>query len=398
MRKSLCIYALALSLVLVSFPVSAQEPDIAAQWLAQVNQARLDAGLAPYKRSSNLSAAAQRHADDVATHGFANPADVHLGSDGTHEQERVAETDYVAWMWNGGGLIVDENMATYDTIAESMEFFLGSAVHRNNILSSQYREIGIGVSMDDSGGYYHVLVFGVRPNVLPVFINDDAATTDDPNVAIRLTNEEARPDGEGVDKIGQAIEVRIGDDREWDDQPWQPWDSYVPWTLPRTAGEHAVYVQFRDAAGRTAEAVDTIILEGEGLVEPTPLPPPPTAAPTSAPTEMPVPPTTAPEPTATLEPTLLPRSTATPTPEPSPTLVLATATLSMPSPSPGADGPTPFPTWTPLPTLEPPQPGESRPPFALLAALQGAVILSGLYLVLRRGRAGESKDDLDVPV
>jgi uncharacterized protein YkwD len=255
MRKSLCACVFALCLVLISFPVSAQEPDLVSQWLVQVNQVRLDAGLAPYKRSSNLTTAAQRHADDVAAHGFVDPSDVHLGSDGTHEQERVAETDYAAWTWNGGGLIVDENMSTYDTIEASMEFFMGSAVHRSNILSSTYREIGIGVSVDSDGGYYHVLVFGVRPNMLPVFINDDAATTDDPNVAIRLTNEEARPDGEGTNKIGRAIEVRVSDDRNWDDQPWQPWRDYVPWTLPETPGEHTVYVQFRDAAGRTRSSL-----------------------------------------------------------------------------------------------------------------------------------------------
>ncbi|MBN1813137.1 MAG: hypothetical protein JXA14_14975 [Anaerolineae bacterium] len=392
MRKSLCAYVLALCLVLVSFPISAQESDLAAQWLVQVNRVRLDAGLAPYKRSNNLAAAAQRHADDVAAHGFADPGDVHLGSDGTYEQERVAETGYAAWTWNGGGLVVDENMATYDTIAASMEFFLGSAVHRNNILSSQYREIGIGVSTDDGGEYYHVLVFGVRPNVLPVFINDGAATTDDPNVAIRLTNEETRPDGEGADKMGQAIEVRIRDDREWDDQPWQPWDTYVPWTLPEMSGEHTVYVQFRDAAGRTAESADTIVLEGEGLAEPTPLPP--TATSTPEPTETPVPPTVTSEPTAMPEPTNLPEPTGTFTPEPSPTVTL-TPTPFESSPSTQAGGPTPFPTWTPLPTLEPPQPNKSQPPFYLLAALQGVVLLFGLYLVLRRGRAEESRDAPD---
>jgi uncharacterized protein YkwD len=396
MRKSLCIFVLAFCLMLVSFPVSAQDTDLATQWLVRVNQVRLDAGLALYRRSSNLNIAAQRHADDVAAHGFADPGDVHLGSDGTHEQERVAETGYAAWTWNGGGLIVDENMATYDTIEASMEFFLDSTAHRNNVLSSQYREIGIGVSIDDSGGYYHVLVFGVRPNVLPVFINDGAATTDDPNVAIRLTNEEARPDGEGADKMGQAIEVRTSGDREWDDQPWQPWDTYVPWRLPETSGEHTVYVQFRDAAGRTAESWDTIILEGEGLVEPTETPVPPSATSTPEPTETPIPPTATLEPTATPEPTIPPEPTGTFTPEPSPTVAL-TSTPFEPSPSPQAGGPTPFPTWTPLPTLDPPQSAESRPPFFLLAALQGVVLLFGLYLVLRRERVGESRDAPDTP-
>lgn len=388
MRKSLCIYVLALCLALVSFPISAQEPDLVAGWLARVNQVRLDAALAPYESSGLLAAAAQRHADDVAAHGFASGDDPHLGSDGTHEQERVAQAGYVAWTWNSGGTIVDENMSTHDTIDAGMDFFLGSEAHRNNILSSRYREIGIGVATDGAGGYYHVLVFGVRPNVFPIFINDGAATTDDPNVAIHLTNEEARPDGEGTDKMGQAIEVRISDDRDWDDQPWQPWSSYVPWTLPETSGEHAVYVQFRDAAGRTTESADTIILEGEGPVEPTPVPPTFTPEPTATA----IPPTNTPEPTATPEPTLVPEPTVTATSAPSP---VPSPTLFVPTPSPQLGGPTSFPTWTPLPTLVPPQSSESQPPFCLLGALQGVVVLFGLYLILRRGRRGQPEESPD---
>jgi uncharacterized protein YkwD len=389
MRKSLCIYVLILCLALVSFPVSAQEPTLAAEWLVRVNQVRLDEGLAPYKSSDHLVAAAQRHADDVAANGFANSDDPHLGSDGTHEQERVAQAGYVAWTWNGGGTIVDENMSTHDTIDAGMDFFLSSEVHRANVLSSRYREIGIGVATDGAGGTYHVLVFGVRPNVLPIFINDGAATTDDPSVAIHLTNEEARPDGEGTDKMGQAIEVRISDDLSWADQPWQPWSNYVPWTLPETSGEHTVYVQFRDAAGRTTESADTIIFEGEGTVEPTPVPPTFTPEPTATA----IPPTDTPEPTVTPEPTLAPEPTAASTSAPSPA---PSPTVFVPTPTPRPVGPTPFPTWTPLPTSVPTQSSGSQPPFCLLGALQGVVVLFGLYLVLRRGRgrkSGESPDD-----
>ena len=387
MPKSPCTYApgilvLTLLLVLASFPVSAQEPDLVAQWLARVNQVRLDEGLAPYKSSELLHAAAQRHADDVAAHGFANPGDVHQGSDGTHEQERVAQADYAAWTWSGGEPIVDENMwSGHGAIDDAITFFLGSSVHRNNILSSRYREIGIGVATDSGGAEYYVLVFSARPNVLPVFINDGAATTDDPDVAIHLTNEEARPDGEGADKMGQAIEVRMSNEREWDDQPWQPWDAYVSWMLPGTPGECTVYVQFRDAAGRTAEAADTIILEGEAPVEPTPVPP--TAPP--APTETPVPPTATFEPTATSEPTAAVA--------PTPSLTAApTATPLVTALTPQAAGLTPFPTWTPLPTPSSPKPDESQPPFCLLGALQGAVVLLGVYLVLRRRPKGQSGD------
>jgi len=366
-----------------------------------VNQARVDQGLAPYRRSQLLSEAAQRHADDVAVNGFTS-ADVHVGSDGTLEQERVAATNYGAWTWNGGGAIVDENMwSGHGTIEDALTWFLNSDVHRSNILSERYREIGIGVAADDAGRSFYVLVFGVRPNVLPIFINEDVSTTDEPQVAIRLTNENARPDGEGADKMGEAVEVRVNDGLAWEGVSWQPWARYVSWTLPEVPGEHTVYVQYRDAAGRTAEAADTIVLTpGEGTPLPSATSVPPTATPTLAPTETPVPPTE--PPTATSAPTATPPPTATVSPSPvplEPTPIPATSAPILVSPSPQAaaevdvnlnpdrEAVTPFPTWTPLPTPLPPQPRRSAAPIGTLIGLQAVALLLGLYLALRRGGA-----------
>jgi hypothetical protein len=392
MRKTSCIVALAICLLIAPTSIYAQESPLVAEWLAAVNQARLGESFAPCALSPQLTTAAQRHAADVATNGFTNPGDVHQGSDGTHEQERVAVTGYTAWTWNSGGLIVDENMwSGHGTIDDAMAFFLGSTVHRSNIFSTRYREIGIGVASGTDGTYYYVLVFGVRPNVLPIFVNDEAASTDSPEVAIRLTNEEARPDGEGAGKMGRAVEIRISNQRDWDGQPWQPWEPLVPWTLPEVAGEHAVYVQFRDAAGRTAESVDTIVLEVGASVLPTSAPPSPTPEPTATP----IPPTL--EPTATPEPTAMPEPTMTFTPEPLPT-VEPTATPLVPAPSPPVTGPTPFPTWTPLPPpVSAEEPGESSLTgwLALAAALQGFVIILALPFILRRGREAQPIDASD---
>ena len=65
LRKSSCIIVLVACLMLASVLVSAQEPDLVAEWLATVNQARLDAGLAPYSLQSQLSAAAQRESTQL---------------------------------------------------------------------------------------------------------------------------------------------------------------------------------------------------------------------------------------------------------------------------------------------------------------------------------------------
>jgi hypothetical protein len=227
--------------------------------------------------------------------------------------------------------------------------------------------MGVGYAAGADGRDYYVLDFGARPNVLPIFINFGDASTESAQVALRLTNEDVRPGGEGSAFMGRAIEIRISNTPNWEGVEWQPWEELVAWTLAGIEGENAVYVQFRDGAGRTAASGDTIWL-GES---------PPT----------PVPPTTAPEPAATA-----PVEPATETGEAG----QPAETSVVPAGAEGAISVTPFPTWTPLPTPGTPQATEAQPdqtdyPFALLLGLQGAAIILGIYVALRRRSPPEGR-------
>jgi hypothetical protein len=382
MRKSLRVLILIVSLILASFPASAQEPDLIVTWQILINEARLDENLAPYGFSTLLTASAQRHADDLA----ANRISSHVGSDGSMPRERIAETGYAAWTQENGELIAGENFwIGRSGVEDAMAFFLNDPPQRANILSTTYREIGIGVATDTDGHNYYVLDFGVRPNVLPIFINDGSANTDTPQIAIRLTNEESRPGGEGAIFMGQAIEVRISNEPSFENLPWQPWEQLVPWTLPDTPGEHTVYVQFRDAAGRTAASADTIVLGEGAITTPTAVPPTPPPEPAATP----VPPSPTPEPAAT------PVPAATSAPERPLATQIPSTPLTLTSPPPDQRV-TPFPTWTPLPTPTPQADDtpSSLPPWLAtlrqlalpsLAVMQGTVIILGIYLILRRG-------------
>ena len=380
----------ALLFVAVTVPalqVNAQVPDPVAAWQALVDEARLAEALPPYGYSSLLAAAAQRHADDLAVNGLSTE-NAHLGSDGSTSSERIAEAGYAAWTWNGGQSITGENVWS-GGIDQGMAFFLGDAAHRKNLLSTTHREIGIGAATDATGREYHVLDFGARPNVLPVFINDGAVSTENRQIAVRLTNENARPGGEGAIFMGQAIEVRLSSQPAFDDRLWQPWQSLVQWTLPDAPGKQAVYVQLRDAAGRTAASTDTIFVGGAGTpAAATPLPPSPTPEPSATP----LPPSPVPaEFTATAIPEEAPLPTTISIPEVTPT---AGATSS-PQPSvaapvgavPGPPTATPFPTWTPLaPTAAPRETEPPDSPLALVAGLQAVAFVLGMVLVFHRGR------------
>jgi len=364
MRKQWHLVTLLACLALIVQPASAQEIDIATAWLSRINELRLDEGLPPYHRSNQLTSAAQRHADDMAQNQLSSST----GSDGSSTADRIAATGYTAWTRTAGGTVTRERFSIGSaSIDDALDFFLETADRREVILGTDYREIGIGAATGTDGRSYYVLTVAARPNVLPVFINDGAATATDPQVAVRLTNETVRPEGQGTNAIGEVIEVRISNDPHFNDQGWRPWEELIPWTLPDSLGEHSVYVQLRDAAGRTVESTDSITLVSDKQLVETPTP----AAPT-------------PMPTAGAEAEEGEPAVPAETPALAPTAPLQTTATA--AAGPGTGEPTPFPTWTPLPTVtvEIPQ-EESSPPFVLLALLlQGLALILGLYLILHR--------------
>ncbi len=365
-----CIWILAL-LSLVSLwhlpNASAQALDPLNAWLSQVNQARLNEGLAPYGFSQRLTAAAQRHADDMAAHQLESNA----GSDDSTPEQRAADAGYLGWQDDEGDLVVGEIYWTGSGgIEDALADFLADSAQREHLLSETYREMGIGIATGADGRAYYVLDFGARPNVLPVFINDDAVSTENPQVAIRLTNERFRPEGEGNIFIGRAIEVQISNTPNFGEATWRPWAPLIPWNLPNAPGEQTVYVQFRDAAGRTAASTDVIIL-GEGTFVP-----PTLAAPDLTP-QSPTTTTAQASDPFDITPTFAPLPTAIPLP-------------AVPGSALPTSEATPFPTWTPLPTVTPTPPptmtteDEIAYPLGLLITLQGMALLLGAYLAFRR--------------
>jgi uncharacterized protein YkwD len=360
---------LATFLALIVTSSAQAQLDPVASWLERVTDARLDAGLSPLSLSPKLAAAAQRHADDLAANAIESPT----GSDASSPQQRIADAGYVAWTLAEGEPVVGE---IYQVEAESFEQAFGAliqdAVKRGVLLSPLYREIGIGVAQDSAGRYTYVVSLGARPNVLPIFINDGAPSATDPLVAVRLTNETVRPEGQGAAAIGRAIEFRIGDQPNWEELPWQPWEELIPWMVPVSAGQHTIYVQYRDAAGRVAASAATIFMsEGE----------PATPTPFLLQSDQVAPAQTPAGPTEGSQATL-------------PADVSGTPALS-PSVGPAYPpvGVTPFPTWTPLPTTAPP-PAPEQPdfPIGLVAALEGLAVIMGIYLVLHR-RGGPAHSD-----
>jgi uncharacterized protein YkwD len=126
-----------------------------------VNQARASAGLPPYTRAPELDASARVHSLDMATTGNYS----HTGTDGSQPWDRMKAAGYnwTAAAENIDSLASTAQAAMNDWMNEAPDAS-GHRGHRENILSSDFKEIGISVVYQAGSpyGYYWTQDFGAR--------------------------------------------------------------------------------------------------------------------------------------------------------------------------------------------------------------------------------------------
>lgn len=115
------------------------------------NAARQDADLGQLSFSTQLNAAAQRHANDLA----AGAKFSHTGSDGSTMKDRVVASGYDYWT-------IAENIyyqAPRNRPERAVQGWLKSPGHRRNLLNARFTEMGVGYATNGRDHYY-VQVFG----------------------------------------------------------------------------------------------------------------------------------------------------------------------------------------------------------------------------------------------
>jgi uncharacterized protein YkwD len=126
---------------------SADAASFGTEVIRLVNVERANAGLGALTSQSQLTQAAQNHAFDEGCNFFMS----HTGSDGSSALDRIVRAGY-AYSWWG------ENVAAgYDTPADVMVAWMNSPTHRDNILSPNFTEIGIGYvnNPNDTTNYWY---------------------------------------------------------------------------------------------------------------------------------------------------------------------------------------------------------------------------------------------------
>ena len=118
-----------------------------------VNKKRAGFSLPPLIWSEKAAQAARLHSRNMSLLNFFS----HTGLDGKDVADRVEFFGLKKW------LMVGENIAYnhgYGNPAErAIETWMNSSGHRKNILNKNYRETGVGITVNLSGTYYFTQVF-----------------------------------------------------------------------------------------------------------------------------------------------------------------------------------------------------------------------------------------------
>lgn len=124
----------------VIYPLPYRMPDPQTSWdlelvaLNLMNQERVAAGLAPLMPHATIRLAARAHGSDMFAFGYLS----HRSRDGRNPEQRVKGLGVRVRM-------VGENLAYAQDLRAAHEALMASAGHRQNILLSEYRLVGIGV-------------------------------------------------------------------------------------------------------------------------------------------------------------------------------------------------------------------------------------------------------------
>jgi cysteine-rich secretory family protein len=154
---------LLLLLSVLLLPTSARSASQTDDLVERINRARIEAGVLPLARSTELDAAAQTHSADMVQHDYLD----HTGSDGSEPQQRAAQAGYrvppdSAW------IVVEVISAISADPQGPVDWWLNeSEQHSRVLLNPRWREVGAGYASGGEYGNYWTALFGCRPGVLP---------------------------------------------------------------------------------------------------------------------------------------------------------------------------------------------------------------------------------------
>ncbi len=214
------------------------------------NLARRDNGVPPMRWNAEMTEAARWFSWDSVENqppGFCG----HLDSLGRWPSERVPSFGYLGNSW------AENAFCGYVTPEQAIEGWMNSTYHRENLLNLDSWEVGLGYYLraEDGRGYV-TQDFGMDPLYPPLIIENEAISTDSPEVNLYLYGNADTAFG----GVGPTVEMMLANEPCFAGASWEPYRAESSWTLEPGLGWRTVYAKVRDAVGRTTVVSDTIYL------------------------------------------------------------------------------------------------------------------------------------------
>jgi len=143
--------------------------------IARINEWRVGDGLWPLKPNTTLRDMAYSQGRYLLTLASL-PDDLHLDSKGRNPRQRALDPVFNWPHYLGNDRVaVGENIYIGNNMNGAIKYWQGSQIHHDTTVSLNFREIGVAILPHPLGSIY-VVVFGSRPNVLPVLLDPKTNT------------------------------------------------------------------------------------------------------------------------------------------------------------------------------------------------------------------------------
>lgn len=199
-------------LLVTALPVQAQTSAAKTDQLGTlINRARVERGLLPLQRASELDLAAQRHSQDMVDKRYLE----HEAPDGSTPEQRADAAGYRVPQ-QSGWIVVEVISAISGEPQGPLDWWLKESpdVHGKVLTDPRWREFGVGYATGGEFGNYWTVLVGCRPGVVPtvVFEGQSYAHTERcgeamPSVTVQQT-------------LGGGFEVRWSGIREPSERDW----------------------------------------------------------------------------------------------------------------------------------------------------------------------------------
>ncbi|HLM61623.1 MAG TPA: CAP domain-containing protein [Pyrinomonadaceae bacterium] len=130
--------------------------DLERRTFELINQRRENSGLTPLNWCDDAARIARLHSENMANFNFFS----HAGVDGSMVNDRADLLGIRKWQAIGENIAYNQG---FDNPVEfAVERWMQSPKHRDNLLSSRWKDSGIGIAVTGNGTYYFTEVFLVR--------------------------------------------------------------------------------------------------------------------------------------------------------------------------------------------------------------------------------------------